>query len=167
VYKRQAFDALKNHYRAGETEAWVAEAWASANPAEAYPPAHLSLSDLGDLAQAGWELGNHTLSHATLAALDADGHAAQIEGNESLLRGAGLPLQPWLAIPNGWAKHVNQHTADWLNAHPDYHAFFGTGGVNLRPSRAAWRRIAIADWDLPTFRRALQREASRTRRVNA
>jgi peptidoglycan/xylan/chitin deacetylase (PgdA/CDA1 family) len=161
----QVFDAYKNHYRAGVTEEAALLAWNRANPGEALPAAHLGWSDLQNLESAGWQIGNHTRSHHNLADLTFEDHETQIAGNQALLREAGLNAYPWLAYPNGLARHVGSNTVRWLEQHPDFHAFFLGGGVNFIPSRMGWRRIAVGDWSLDLFVRQVKREAVRSLRI--
>jgi peptidoglycan/xylan/chitin deacetylase (PgdA/CDA1 family) len=155
------FDFLKNAYRYPDTEQAVAMAWQRANPGEALSGVHLTWDELKTLAESGWEIGNHTASHANLAGLSLDDHHAQIAGNEGQIREAGLNPLPVLAFPNGWASHVDATTESWLNQQAHYHGMFGAGGVNLRPSRTEWFRISVGDWTLPTLIRQIKREASR------
>ena len=163
----RVFDHLKNSYQYPQTEEAVARAWKLANPSEAYPPAHLSWDELRQLSDVGWHIGNHTRGHVNLVELDAAGHNAQIIANETMMRDAGLVPIPWLALPNGHARHVNRATSQWLDAHPDYHALFDAGGVNLEPSRKEWFRVGVGDFSLKTLRRQLKREVSRSRRLSS
>ncbi len=155
------FAYLKNHYRAAATEAAVQAAWLAANPHEDYPRAHLNWGELRALQAEGWEIGNHTREHLNLCDLDETQHDEQIMENEAMLAANGLEPRPWLAYPNGLLQHVGAATATWLAEHQHYHAFFGGGGVNLQPTRVAWLRILVGDWNQHAFRRQVAKERSR------
>ena len=155
------FDALKNYYRAGVTEEAVKMAWAATDHAAEIPAAHLNVSQLKSLADAGWEIGNHTSSHYNLADLSLAEHDAQIGDHQARLLDVGLPARTWLAYPNGLARHVGQHTAAWMEQHSDYHGFFMGGAVNREVQRAQWRRIAVGDWSLQNFVKQVRRESAK------
>jgi peptidoglycan/xylan/chitin deacetylase (PgdA/CDA1 family) len=158
------FPFLKNHYSAGKTEQVVARAWELANPGEPPPAAYLDWDGLKNLAEAGWEIGNHTRNHPTLTNLSQEEHEAQINGNEALMRDAGLQPAPYLAYPNGLAQHVGEGTLAWQKANPTYHSFFAGGGVNLEIRHWDWLRIATGNWSLDALKRQVYREGSRTYR---
>jgi peptidoglycan/xylan/chitin deacetylase (PgdA/CDA1 family) len=159
------FDYLKNNYRAGDTEAAVMAAWTRENGEVLPPDVHLNWAQIQQLAEAGWEIGNHTAGHWTLAELSLEEHKSQINDNESQIRAAGFEPLPCLSYPNGAAKFVGANTYHWFVANPSYHGFFGSGGVNLQPTRLDWLRIPVGEWSLKTFIRQVKQEAEKSRRV--
>jgi glycosyltransferase involved in cell wall biosynthesis/peptidoglycan/xylan/chitin deacetylase (PgdA/CDA1 family) len=158
---------LKRTYRPGATEEIVFDAWRRSYGAQLPQGVHASAEDLRQLVAAGWEIGNHTASHATLSALSPDEQAQEIESCRAALAAAGLPCIPWIAYPNGGAAHVNAGTRRWMNEHPEWHGAFCSGGVNLFASRAEWLRIGVAGQDLPAFFRLLAEAAERMRWATA
>jgi peptidoglycan/xylan/chitin deacetylase (PgdA/CDA1 family) len=162
---RDVFDFLKDHYRAGDTEQAVTAAWQAEN-GEALPQGvHLTWEQIHQLVRAGWQIGNHTAGHLTLAQLTLQEHEQQIMGGERAIRAAGFDPLPCLSYPNGASKFVGENTFRWLEVHPNYHGFLGAGGMNLAPSRQAWLRIPVGDWSLKTLIRQIKREALLSRHL--
>jgi peptidoglycan/xylan/chitin deacetylase (PgdA/CDA1 family) len=155
----------KDGYVPGRTEAEVEALWQELCPGEPPPRAHLDFPQLRELAARGWTVGNHGRSHATLAAVDD--LDAELSGNEAELRAAGLDPLPWIAYPNGAARHVGPNVKAWMDAHPEQRGLFGAGGVNLRPSRDEWLRIPVGDWDARQLELRLHAHADATRRALA
>ena len=152
----------KNAYRAGATEAAVEDAWNSL-VGEAFPRAHLSFDELGELAEAGWSVGNHTLRHVPLVDLGVDELERQLLENERLLAAAGLEPVPWISYPFGRTTHVDGTLDAFLDRNPETFGIFAAGGVNLIPSRKEWLRLSVeGDVAVSGVRDAMFREARAT-----
>jgi glycosyltransferase involved in cell wall biosynthesis/peptidoglycan/xylan/chitin deacetylase (PgdA/CDA1 family) len=153
---------IKRTYRYRVTEQLIAHAWHMANGGPLPTNVHLDMGQIGQLAGAGWEIGNHTASHPTLSALTWEEQAQEIQGCDQELRRNGIDCMRWLSYPNGGPEHVNADTRCWLEEHPDWHGVFGNGGVNVVPSRTEWLRIGVGDPSIEEFRALLRDSARRT-----
>jgi peptidoglycan/xylan/chitin deacetylase (PgdA/CDA1 family) len=155
----------KDHYRAVETEEAALEAWRACHPGDKPPQAHLSFAQLRELVDAGWSVGNHTLGHRTLAALEPAELERQVIGNAEELEAAGLSPIPWLAYPQGAARHVSPLVRELLDRLPQTMGVFCAGGVNLVRSRTQWLRIPVLGQSAGRLSAMLGREARATRRA--
>jgi peptidoglycan/xylan/chitin deacetylase (PgdA/CDA1 family) len=152
----------KDAYRAGETEAAVERAW-SVLVDDPLPRAHLSFDELGELAAAGWSIGNHTLRHVPLVGLEVAELERQLLDNERRLAAAGLEMIPWISYPFGRTAHVDATLDAFLDRNPDYFGIFAAGGVNVVPSRKEWLRLSVeGDVSVSGVRDQLFREARAT-----
>lgn len=109
----------------------------------------MSWAELGEVADAGWEIGSHTRSHARLTELDGDAMAVQLRGSrDDCERRLGRPCHS-LAYPYGAvdARVVRAaHEAGYLAA---------AAPPNRLPGerRLRWPRVGVYPGDdLPRFR---------------
>ncbi|MBF0628692.1 MAG: polysaccharide deacetylase family protein [Magnetococcales bacterium] len=126
---------------------------------------HMNADELRQLQQHGWEIGNHTLEHETLSALNAAQIHHTLAHNHTVFQQLGIELMPWVSYPNGLARHVKKEVHDWMQAHPELHGIFAGGGVNFRPSQTEWLRIGIGDHDLGQFIQRIELHVAATRRA--
>lgn len=104
----------KNRYAPGVTEEAVESAWRTACGNEPPPQAFLTIEEIQQLAQRGWEIGNHTRSHPSLSELSDERMENEIEGNAFSFQAAGVPMGRWFAYPQGTARHISLREYQWL-----------------------------------------------------
>ena len=102
--------------------------------------------ELAELAEEGWEVGSHTLSHPRLTELDDERLAAELEGSRSACAaGLGRPCET-IAYPYG---DVDDRVVAAAGA-----AGYRAGGALPHAPHAAtalrWPRVGIYRWDGPT-----------------
>ena len=140
------FDFVKNNYRYQKTESAVLKAYSQIEGNRNIGRVHLNWEELAVLKNQGWEFGNHTLSHPTLASLTFLQQKREIEENaEAIQINMDESYINWLSYPNGAAKHVNEHTHEWLLQNQDCFGIFANGGANIFYTRTEWLRIPIGD----------------------
>ncbi|MBF0614178.1 MAG: polysaccharide deacetylase family protein [Magnetococcales bacterium] len=127
---------------------------------------HLSVEEVRELQNRGWEIGNHTWGHRILSGLNGAQIEASIQENATFWEQAGVGLIPFLAYPLGRACDVSPAVEECLQNRPDLHGIFGNGGVNLQPNRMEWLRFSLGSLcERTPIREALSREVLRTRQA--
>ncbi|MEO5347802.1 MAG: polysaccharide deacetylase family protein [Magnetococcus sp. YQC-9] len=158
------FGQTKNQYAPGIMEATVERVFVEQIGTWEGLGVHLTVEEICELQESGWEIGNHTLGHRILGRLTFPEVASAIEENESFWSQAGIPLIPFLAYPVGRSSDVNDAVYRYLQTRPELHALFCGGGVNLEASRIDWLRFSLGRAEQPDrILEALRVEVSRTR----
>jgi peptidoglycan/xylan/chitin deacetylase (PgdA/CDA1 family) len=147
------FDQTKDAYVRGAVEEASDAAYRRAGGDPAALRVHLTADQVRALVGRGWDIANHTFAHDQLSDLDAHAVADTVERNERYWGARDVPLLPCMAYPNGAAKHVGPGVVEYLAGRQDLHGMFCSGGINRRPQRTEWLRIAVS----PRFASGLQR----------
>lgn len=159
---KSVFAHLKDEYVYRQTETVVACVWQQVNGDKIPANVHLNWDELRNLQREGWEIGNHTRTHAILSKCSFEQQEDEIITNFERLEKENLSPVKWLSYPNGYATHVNRDTYKWLLTHPEWNAIFACGGVNMFYSRTEWLRIALTNETLKEFKDKLKRDTVRT-----
>jgi peptidoglycan/xylan/chitin deacetylase (PgdA/CDA1 family) len=115
----------------------------------------LSEAQIRDLIDEGWDIGNHTWSHARLACLSEAEVAGELERNESWLgQLTGGPVH-WVSYPYGFTNDVGPAAIRWVEERSNHVGIMARGGINLTLDRPMLARIPVGDEDLTAFRRRL------------
>jgi peptidoglycan/xylan/chitin deacetylase (PgdA/CDA1 family) len=159
------FDQTKDHYIPNEIELAVSEAYASLLGDPSGLGVHLTTKQVLALQNEGWEFGDHTFAHTSLATYDASQVEAACSANRKFWHEAGVQLLPWIAYPNGRSADVGKGVADYIARHVDIHGAFGNGGINLAGSRGEWLRFNPGSISGRDLTEALFHEARLTRKA--
>lgn len=142
---------LKRQYIPGWTDSLVTSEWHQHHdhlPTELF----LNLDQLCGLASRGWEIGNHTWTHARLSRLAPSGVAEELQRNEQWLIDALGDRPDWVAYPYGFWNDVGAAALEWVESDPQRIGFMADGGINFVLDRLALRRIPVADHEIDGFR---------------
>lgn len=115
----------------------------------------LNCEQVRSLIAAGWQIGNHTWSHARLACLSPRQVTEELERNHDWLARTFGQTPKWVSYPYGFWNDLCPEALAWVEQVPERIGVMADGGVNFTLERAALRRIPIGDDDLTTFRRKL------------
>ena len=100
-----------------------------------------------------FELGSHTMTHPPLARIDARTAATEIEASRDALVSLSGAQIAGIAYPYGsCSDEVEKMTAE---SGYDWACTTRSGGIVPGLSQFALPRLAVRDWDVETFRRAL------------
>ncbi|MEI6437719.1 MAG: polysaccharide deacetylase family protein [Candidatus Omnitrophota bacterium] len=145
---------FKNQYRYRETEAFI-EARFRETFGKLPADVHLNWDDVRALQRAGWEIGNHTVSHPTLSRLTYAQQDAEIMDVVTACEREGVECLPWLNYPNGTLRDMNGDTGHWMEAHPAWHGTVVFPAVNVMYSQAEIMRIGVSIGGMKEFKRLL------------
>jgi folate-dependent phosphoribosylglycinamide formyltransferase PurN/peptidoglycan/xylan/chitin deacetylase (PgdA/CDA1 family) len=155
---------IKNMYRYQETEKFVEKLYGNAF-GRLPTNVHLDWNDIRALNKSGWDVGNHTLSHPTLAKLSYQEQDAEIFGAMDEFSREGISCIPWISYPNGTVADVNQDTGRWMENHPQWHGTVVSSVANILYSRTEFARIGVSGGGIKEFERLIHLSNYNTRRT--